>query len=330
MKTSIIIPVYNVEKYLGNCIKSVLPLKSELEILLIDDGSTDQSGKICDSLAEKDDRIRVIHKENGGLSDARNVGIENSTGDYLMFLDSDDFLDTKETERLLSKITDNTDAAIGLYREFYEGENLYRDESCVSFLQNTGVMLANDFLKIVPKDGKSCYLTAWRFIVKREVILKNNLYFFKGIYHEDEEWAPRLLFACDKINVTDCFFYCYRQAREGSIMGTVKPKRVWDTFTILEHNKILLEQKNLNTVQKEFLLCRMAALFSNNIINYKCLNGEDKKVCVEKLKLYYPICNNHLCGIKNSLIRFSIKIVGIKATAEILKFVSKLLGILKK
>ena len=75
MKLSIIIPVYNVEKYLETCIKSVLPLKSELEILLVDDGSTDQSGKICDSLAEKDDRIRVIHKENGGLSDARNVGI---------------------------------------------------------------------------------------------------------------------------------------------------------------------------------------------------------------------------------------------------------------
>ena len=310
---------------MGNCIKSVLPLKSELEILLIDDGSTDQSGKICDSLAEKDDRIRVIHKENGGLSDARNVGIENSTGDYLMFLDSDDFLDTKETERLLSKITDNTDAAIGLNREFYEGEHLYRDKSCVSFLQNTGVMLADDFLKIVTKDGQSCYLTAWRFIVKREVILKNNLYFFKGIYHEDEEWVPRLLFACDKINVTDCFFYCYRQAREGSIMGTVKPKRVWDTFTILEHNKILLEQNNLITVQKKFLLCRMAALFSNNIINYKCLNGEDKKVCVEKLKLYYPICNNHLCGLKGTVLKLSLKFLGIKPTFAVLGFFQELL-----
>ena len=319
MKTSIIIPVYNVEKYLGNCIKSVLPLKSELEILLIDDGSTDQSGKICDSLAEKDDRIRVIHKENGGLSDARNVGIENSTGDYLMFLDSDDFLDTKETERLLSKITDNTDAAIGLYREFYEGENLYRDESCVSFLQNTGVMLANDFLKIVPKDGKSCYLTAWRFIVKREVILKNNLYFFKGIYHEDEEWVPRLLFACDKINVADCFFYCYRQAREGSIMGTVKPKRVWDTFTILEHNKRILEQKSLDSAQKEFLLCRMTALFCNNVINSYVLNRNDSVKAFNELKKYYPYAKGNFYGLKNKLISISVKVFGIPFTSKLIK-----------
>ena len=319
MKTSIIIPVYNVEKYLENCIKSVLPLKSELEILLIDDGSTDQSGKICDSLAEKDDRIRVIHKENGGLSDARNVGIENSTGDYLMFLDSDDFLDTKETERLLSKITDNTDAAIGLYREFYEGENLYRDESCVSFLQNTSVMIANDFLKIVPKDGKSCYLTAWRFIVKREVILKNNLYFFKGIYHEDEEWAPRLLFACDKINVTDCFFYCYRQAREGSIMGTVKPKRVWDTFTILEHNKRLLEQKSLDFAQREFLLCRMAALFCNNVINSYVLNRNDSVKAFNELKKYYPYAKGNFYGLKNKLISISVKVFGIPFTSKLIK-----------
>jgi glycosyltransferase involved in cell wall biosynthesis len=329
MKTSIIIPVYNVEKYLENCVKSVLPLKSELEILLIDDGSTDQSGKICDSLAEKDSRIRVIHKENGGLSDARNVGIENSTGDYLMFLDSDDFLDTKETERLLSKITDNTDAAIGLYREFYEGENLYRDESCVSFLQNTGVMLANDFLKIVPKDGKSCYLTAWRFIVKRELIVKNNLYFFKGIYHEDEEWVPRLLFACDKINVTDCFFYCYRQAREGSITGTVKPKRVWDTFTILEHNKILLEQKNLNTVQKEFLLCRMAALFCNNVINSYVLNRNDSVKAFNELKKYYPYSKGNFYGLKNKLISISIMFFGISFTSKLIKAIKNPRVILK-
>lgn len=329
MKTSIIIPVYNVEKYLETCVKSVLPLKSELEILLIDDGSTDQSGKICDSLAEKDGRIRVIHKENGGLSDARNVGIENSTGDYLMFLDSDDFLDTKETERLLSKITDNTDAAIGLYREFYEGENLYKDESCVSFLQNTGVMLANDFFKIVPKDGNSCYLTAWRFIVKREVILKNNLYFFKGIYHEDEEWVPRLLFACDKINVTDCFFYCYRQAREGSITGTVKPKRVWDTFTILEHNKILLEQKNLNTVQKEFLLCRMAALFCNNVINSYVLNRNDSVKAFNELKKYYPYSKGNFYGLKNKLISISIMFFGIPFTSKLIKAIKNPRVILK-
>lgn len=319
MKFSIIIPVYNVEKYLEECVNSVLPIKNDIEILLVDDGSTDKSGKLCDALAEKDRRIKVIHKENGGLSDARNFGIKNAVGDYLLFLDSDDFLNTSETERLLSKITDETDAAIGLYREFYDGENLYKDESCVSFMKNTGVMLADDFLKIIPKDGQSCYLTAWRFIVKRELIVKNNLYFFKGIYHEDEEWVPRLLFACNKVNVSDCFFYCYRQARIDSITGTVKPKRVWDTFTILEHNKILLEQRHLNSVQKEFLLCRMAALFCNNVINSYVLNKSDSVKSYNELKKYYPYCGGSFYGLKNKLISVSVKMFGIPFTSKLIK-----------
>lgn len=330
MKISIIIPVYNVERYLEECVNSVLPIKNDIEVLLVDDGSTDESGKICDNLSERDSRIRVIHKKNGGLSDARNVGIKSATGDYLLFLDSDDFLDTEETKRLISEIDGEVDVILGLYREYYGQENVFKNEECTPFLENQGVISVDRFLKTVPADGQSCYLTAWRFIVKRDFLINNNLYFFEGIYHEDEEWVPRLLLVLDRINVTDCFFYCYRQSRSDSIMKQIKPKRVWDTFIIMEQNKKLLETKNLNPVQKEFLLYRMAALFSNNIINYKCLKGEDKKAATEKLKLYYPICNNHLCGKKNSLIRFLIKIVGIRYTAEILKFASKLLGIFKK
>lgn len=330
MKISVIIPVYNVEKYLECCIKSVLSLKCEAEILLIDDGSTDQSGKICDSFAEKDSRIKVIHKENGGLSSARNTGIENSNGDYILFLDSDDFLDTEEAERLIQKTNSGADIVLGLYREYYEKENVFKNEECTPFLENQGVISVDRFLKTVPTDGQSCYLTAWRFIVKREFIIKNNLYFFEGIYHEDEEWVPRLLFATDKINVTNCFFYCYRQARSDSIMNKINPKRVRDTFTIMEHHQRLLEKGNLNLVQKEFLLYRMASLFSNNIINYKSLDKEDKKVAAEKLKTYYSVCNKYLKGKRNSVISFSVKLLGVKATAEILRFVNRLLGILKK
>ena len=93
-KISIIIPVYKVEKYLDKCVESVVnQTYKNLEIILVDDGSPDNCPKMCDEWAEKDKRIKVIHKENGGLSDARNFGIEKATGDYLMFLDSDDYLD---------------------------------------------------------------------------------------------------------------------------------------------------------------------------------------------------------------------------------------------
>ena len=324
MKLSIIIPVYNVEKYLETCIKSVLPLKSELEILLVDDGSTDQSGKICDSLAEKDDRIRVIHKENGGLSDARNVGIENSTGDYLMFLDSDDFLNAEETERLITQITSKTDIAVGLYREFYEEKNLYKDEECVPFLENTGTMLTDDFFKIIPKNGQSCYLVAVRFVVNREYILNNSLFFFEGIYHEDEEWVPRLLINSKNITVTDCFFYNYRQAREGSITANIKPKHVWDSLTILKHHSNLFFKCPPDSAKANFILCRMAMIYSGILLNFRVLNAKEKEIALKEIKDVTGLCTQQLCGLKGKLIKLSLKILGIKPTFVVFGFFQKL------
>ena len=93
-RISIIVPVYNVEKYLKKCVDSILGQTfTDFELLLIDDGSTDNSGSICDELAKTDNRIKVIHKENGGLSDARNIGIEVAKGDFIGFIDSDDYID---------------------------------------------------------------------------------------------------------------------------------------------------------------------------------------------------------------------------------------------
>ena len=324
MKLSIIIPVYNVEKYLETCVKSVLPLKSELEILLVDDGSTDQSGRICDSLAEKDDRIRVIHKENGGLSDARNVGIENSTGDYLMFLDSDDFLDTKEAERLITQITNETEIILGLYREFYEDTAKFKKEDCSVFLQNKGIFQTDAFLDIIPNDGKSCYLTAWRFIVKREFIVKNNLYFYEGIYHEDEEWVPRLLMNSNNVTVTDCFFYNYRQARKGSITANIKPKHVWDSLTILKHHSDLFFQQTPNSVKANFVLCRMSMIYSGILLNFRVLNAKEKEIALKEIKDVTGLCMQQLCGIKGKTIKLSLKILGIKPTFVVFGFFQKL------
>ena len=103
-KISVIIPVYNIEKYVKKCILSVVnQTYSNLEILLVDDGSTDLSGIICDNMSELDDRIKVIHKKNGGLSDARNVGMENATGEYISFIDGDDYIEPEMRRMLCSR-----------------------------------------------------------------------------------------------------------------------------------------------------------------------------------------------------------------------------------
>lgn len=118
---SVIIPVYNVEKYLNKSIESVIKQTyKELEIILVDDGSTDSSGKICDEFAQKDDRIKVIHKKNGGLSDARNAGISEAKGKYLGFIDSDDYIDKNFYEILYNVLKKyNSDISICKHRETY-------------------------------------------------------------------------------------------------------------------------------------------------------------------------------------------------------------------
>ena len=113
-KISVIVPVYKVEKYLNKCVDSIVNQTfTDIEIILVDDGSPDNSGKMCDDWSQKDRRIRVIHKENGGLSDARNRGIQESSGEYIIFIDSDDFIEPKMLEVLYNLATDHdADVAI--------------------------------------------------------------------------------------------------------------------------------------------------------------------------------------------------------------------------
>ena len=124
---SVIIPVYKVEEYLENCIQSVIKQTvSDLEIILVDDGSPDQCPEICDLWADKDSRIKVIHKENGGLSDARNAGMKVATGEYVSFIDSDDYISLDFYETLLETIVDNDSDIVecGVVK-FYEDNNFH-------------------------------------------------------------------------------------------------------------------------------------------------------------------------------------------------------------
>ena len=125
---SVIVPVYNTEPYLSRCIESILNQGSiNFELLLIDDGSTDSSGAICDSYAEKDTRIRVFHKENGGVSSARNLGIDNAQGEWLYFVDSDDELLPNGLRTLVDNISDDVDVVMGGFESVNELGNVIRE-----------------------------------------------------------------------------------------------------------------------------------------------------------------------------------------------------------
>ncbi len=324
MLLSIIVPVYNVGKYLNECLNTVIALRQSLEIILVDDGSTDGSGILCDEWAEKDSRIRVIHQSNVGLSGARNTGIRQSKGDYLMFLDSDDFLNVGETERLLSHLDSRYDVIVGLYENYYETQNKSEKEYGQTFLENTGEITKDRFLETISMVEEGCYLVAVRFIVRKDFLMDNEYFFCEGIYHEDEEWVSRWLKTAQRIYLSDCYFYKYRQSREDSIMAMVKPKHIWDSLTIMEHDKELLLKEQVGTVYAEFLQIRMARLFLNVLLNMSVLNKQERKQAIGKLRALYPFYVKGLKGKKAKLVKVFCWAFGIRFTGVMLRAIKRI------
>ncbi len=241
---SVIVPVYNVEKYLVQCIDSIInQTYQNLEIILVNDGSTDNSGKICDEYAEKDSRIKVIHKENGGLSDARNKGLDIMTGEYVTLVDSDDYLEHNCIEKLyIYSKTCQTDMAIGKFVRFREdtGEFFFGD------YQNSGdkieMLTAEQCLEKNHKYFLGVFVTAWAKLYKASLFNDSAPYksirYPIGVYHEDQYTTHKLFLKSKKIVFVNENLYIYR-TRKGSITGTpLSDKRIMDNIRGLEEKII--------------------------------------------------------------------------------------------
>ncbi len=321
---SIIVPVYNVEQYLNDCVESALKLNTDVEIILVDDGSTDSSGKMCDVLAQNNRNVHAFHQANQGLSAARNRGIKEAVGDYVIFLDSDDFLDPKETDLMLNELKPETEVLLGLYNNYYTDNDRYEKEGCDGFLKVQGEIPTEDFLSTVPRDGLSCYMIACRFVVNRRLMTDNGLFFTEGIYHEDEEWTQRLLCTVESVHVCHRYFYQYRQMREGAITSAVTPKHIFDTFKILHLTEELLTKQPLGSKKSEYLKLRMAALFLSNVIHLNVLNATEKTSALKKLKHFKDYCLNSLSGTVGTAAKHLIKLFGLRAACLILGTAYKL------
>lgn len=214
---SIVVPVYNVEAYLDRCIKSIINQSYEnIEIILVDDGSTDRGPSICDEYAKVDHRILVIHKTNGGLSDARNAGIRAAKGDYLVFIDSDDYVETDYCEKLIKYIKINPDIVqLDAYIESDSSKGEIGRYGVNSSSTKGRMYDGMSFIRESYKAG--CFpRNSWLYVVKKDFLLKNNLFFKFGIRHEDEEFTPRMLLVADKVINSGETLYHY-VVREGSI-----------------------------------------------------------------------------------------------------------------
>lgn len=213
---SIIVPIYKVEPYLRRCLDSIVnQTYTNLEIILVDDGSPDGCPQICDEYAAKDNRIVVIHKENGGLSDARNAGLDICKGEYISFVDSDDLLDLKAMEYMLNTGTD-VDIVISNVKMFINDEEISNSNKTHCNSSSFKIIGSDDLLLRLCKDGDAYLRSAWGKLFKKELFF--NIRFPKGKLYEDMYVNYRLYYKAFKSTFISIPLYYYRQNRPGSIM----------------------------------------------------------------------------------------------------------------
>ncbi len=230
---SIIVPVYNVEQYIEQCVTSLInQTYEEIEIILVDDGSTDKSGRMCDELLKRDKRIKVIHKENGGLSDARNIGIDNSAGRFISFVDSDDFVEETYINCLYDVIMfHDADIAVGAYyiTSFREKKMEVNQEIFEKvYTSEEGIL---DLLY-----QKNMTSSAWAKMYKRELF--REIRFPLNKLHEDVPVVYNVFLKANKIAYIDKKIYYYFQ-RKGSIVNSSFRREKLD---YISHTKQIVEE----------------------------------------------------------------------------------------
>lgn len=275
MKLSIIIPVYNVEKYLNKCVDSLIAQNLvDTEILLIDDGSPDDCGKICDKYAEKYNYIKAYHKNNGGLSDARNYGIKQAQGDYIIFIDSDDYVNEN-----FGKIYDYLSSVFDVILFAWDVETLQSNYTITNREQK--IIFPQKIyrgLEICTKKNSACLKA-----VNREFLLKNNLFFQNG-FAEDFNWTGRLFCHLKSCWITNLSYYHYIAERQGSIMNVYKKQRFYD---VIAHARAIKKEMNDTNITVK-LRDRLDKYIGFNIVrifrNVSKLNKQDRKEVLTLLK----------------------------------------------
>ena len=257
---SIVVPVYKVEPELDRCIQSLLhQTYSNIEIILVDDGSPDKCPVLCDLYAKYDARIRVIHKENGGLSDARNFGLNAAKGDYVLYVDSDDYIELDSCERLVSTVVDDVEIVVGVCKEIRANSVTYQKHTNII---PGKIYDAREFV-ITSIRKFEWYAPAWLNLYRRDFLIRNNLFYKKGYLYEDVQILPRLFLAARKVVYMDYPFYNY-VIRENSIMTSENsPQKVKMTLEIYTEWYELIGKLE-DSEYKRYLYGYLIKLYLNN------------------------------------------------------------------
>lgn len=320
LKVSIIIPVYNVEDYLEECVESILCQGYDnVEIILVDDGSPDRCPAMCDEYAGKYDFIKVVHKENGGLSSARNAGIPIASGDYILFIDSDDFIESKALKKIMDCVNENHVDVV-----FLEAQKVFPDGTTEPM--GDGILrecvrdkTREDVFRHLSQCPKYPASTCTK-LIKKSLFDNNDLLFEEGLLSEDLDWCLRLLLAAESFDCLPIMYYNYRQNRKDSITNSIKIKNLSDILYIL--GKWIKNCDELSSAEKSFVLSTLAYEYPIVLYIYSAVADKNKKQYRSILKDMKWLLN-HKQGIRYRLIKMLVSILGVNITGYLLKIYLK-------
>lgn len=311
---SFIIPVYNTAEYLRQCLNSILvQTYTNIEIIIVDDGSTDRSPYICDEYAKKDSRIVAYHKKNGGLSDARNFGLNHAKGDYIVFLDSDDFWAKDSCLSELIKILNDSPCCefVGFNMSYYFQE---------SGIYKKWIAYDDTVSGDQTRDDKICWMvhsgtmpmSACSKIIKKSFLEREHIRFKEGIFSEDIPWFLEVLNKCENFKLVNEYIYVYRQGVKNSITSTFNTKKFQDLFDIVKNGLKYIEEASFGVVTKDALFSFMAyeylillayqyrvsdAMMRNELKSYSWLLRYTANPKVHKAAIVYKLVGLRLTGL---------------------------------
>ncbi len=281
---SVIIPVYNVAAYLPECMESILTQDHhKLDIILIDDGSTDESGRICDEYAQKDSRIKVIHQPNRGAAAAKNAGLQAATGEYLSFVDSDDFLESGAYTHMVQLLRESeADVVQCAYRD------VFKNHTAEHFLsQQKNVLSTTDFLALFTKDWTCALL--WNKLYKRSLF--DGIFFETGHKIDDEYFTYRVIMNAEKIVRDNRIVYNYRK-RASSVMFSPASARqiVCDRIDYLSRRRRIVIER----------FPQLRAVYDSHFLDMMIILSRDANATAENIQMIRQHLKSYFCEKEHS------------------------------
>lgn len=322
MKISFIVPVYNTYKYVNQCIKSILNQNIErYEIILVDDGSFDGAEKICDQYALQYKNIVSIHKLNGGLSETRNIGMQNITGDYVCFIDSDDYYSENSLKTIESFL--NNIKSEDLYPDIIEfGYQIFREdkvERTVIPIKTIELVSGMEYLKQSTQNGRNYEWYVWKYVFKKTFLENINFSFKEGIKYEDVYTIPETILQASKVCTLNYIIYNYRLGRKNAITNGVNLHTEINKIEAVKHNIPIFQ--NLDDMElKNQLLNNVSLLFYSALIMVYDLKAkeEQKRLLIYLKKNKRIMSYTRIASMKQFIIKTIVLIIGLPMTSKLL------------